>query len=211
MPAARLATLIRHQLGVIDDLPLDPALAAERLGYSVVWADPRLLGPVDGMVIRDELHVAQSGALTRDRWTLAHELAHAEARRHGMDWRDDRLADQCAAELLLPSRLIALCLQEELDVPALAARCGVSYEAAARRVIEVAPGLAVATYGRMVRTYSTLPAPSRRLGRLGAALARRTQAAGQAKRIRTPRWIALSWPARQGLDAVSVVLPGSRH
>lgn len=211
MPAFRLADAIRLQIGAPDNLPVDPEYAARALGYSIEWADPQVLGPVSGMVIRAEIHVARSGIPERDRWTLAHELAHAEARRRGMGWRDERLADQCAAELLLPSRLIALCLQEELDVPALAARCGVSYEAAARRVIEVAPGLAVATYGRIVRTYSTLPAPSRRLGRLGAALARRTQAAGQAKRIRTPRLIALSWPARQGLAAVSVVLPGSRH
>lgn len=208
MAASRLASAIRRQLGAPHDHPLDPEAAARRLGYTVVWAPPQDLGPVDGMVIRDELHVAHSGTATRDRWTLAHELAHAEARRHRMDWRDDRLADLCAAELLIPSRLLSLHLRGELDLPAIAAWCGVSCEATARRAIELAPGLAVTTYDRQVRTYSSLPAPSRRLARLGVALARRSQEGGRPKRIRLSTWVARGWSYPEGPAGVAVILRG---
>lgn len=166
------------------------------------------MGGAVGMVIRDELHVARSGIVTRDRWTLAHELAHAHARRWGLPWRDERIVDQAAAELLLPAALVARHLSAGLDLPRLAAQCGTSLEATARRTIEIAPGVAAADYGEHARCYSTLPAGSHRLSRLAAALAGRARAHGRAKRIRLPAWVARAWSGPEAGAGVSVILRG---
>lgn len=208
MQAQYLADLIRARVRVGPDHSCDPEELARRLGYHVEWADQSLIGSVEGMLVRGEIHVLRTGVLTRDRWTLAHELAHAEAKAHGLDWRDEGLANACAAELLLPSRLMARHIQRGLDLPAVASLCSTSLEATARRAIEIVPGLAAADYGEHARLYSSLPAHSHRLSRLVAGLASRCRSHGRAKRIRLSSWVARGWSGPDRRAGIAVILRG---
>lgn len=206
MPS-RLASLIRQQIGAPADLPLDPELVAGVLGYTVVWVSPAELGAARGFALLDEIHVARTADPTQDRWTLAHELAHAEARRHGMDWRDERLANACAAELLMPAAALRPWIADDLDLPAIAEVCGTSIEATARRAIELRPGYVSIVSELSERAYSTL-GRSRRIAAVAHGLAQRCRREGRSDRIRLPSWVARGWAVPDDAAGIAVILRG---
>lgn len=210
MAASRLASLIRRQLGAPEDLPLDPEELARLLGYEVTWVEPPGLGTAAGFALPldGEIHVARSAIPTRDRWTLAHEIAHAEARRHGMDWRNERLANACAAELLMPAAALLPDIHIEPDIPALAAAYRTSLEATARRAIELRPGYVSIVSDSFERAYSTVGRPPRRIAVVAMSLARRCRTRGRSDRFRLPAWDARGWSAPDRSAGIAVILRG---
>jgi hypothetical protein len=143
--------------------PFDPALYARALGIPV--ADSRELTEWDALLIplKDGFRIVCNGNVrspARRRFSIAHEIAHtffdnaseayqmrlARDRRAppGCDPLDDleRLCDVVAAELLMPRRAwqeaVAGHGLRAAAIPALARAFGVSREAAALRLVEMA-------------------------------------------------------------------------
>lgn len=206
MPAARLASLIRRRLGAPNDHPLDPEEIAHLLGYAVIWTEPAILGAASGFALEDEIHVARTGMLARDRWTLAHEIAHAEARRHGMDWLDEGLANGAAAELLMPAAALRPIVSTDPDIPALAATYRTSLEAAARRTIDLRPGYVSIVSDSSERSYSSVGLPPRRIAAAAMGLARRCRRRGSIERFRFTSWDARGWIDDSQDVGIAVVL-----
>jgi Zn-dependent peptidase ImmA (M78 family)/DNA-binding XRE family transcriptional regulator len=91
---------------------------------------------------------------TRQRFTIAHELGHFLLSHHdhfhidlsdlaghgeppGYDWRDERAANEFAAELLMPASLVTQAYGEDPDLPRLAAKFKVSKEALGFRLVNL--------------------------------------------------------------------------
>lgn len=107
----------------------------------------------DGAVIG----VNADQAATRQRFTVAHELAHYLLRHHerspeyedrfhidlaegtppGFDWRAERAANAFAADLLMPRRLMSTAFEQTQDPVALATRFDVSQVAMGIRLLEL--------------------------------------------------------------------------
>lgn len=210
MPASRLADAIRRQLGAPKDHPLEPEELARLLGYEVIWVEPPGLGSAAGFALPldGEIHVTRSANPARDRWTLAHEIAHAEARRHGMDWQDERLANACAAELLMPAAALHPLIQNDLDIPAIAAAYRTSLEATARRAIELRPGYMSVVSDSFERIYSTVGLPPRRVAVVALGLANRCRRRGRPGRFRLPLWDARGWIDHDERAGIAVILRG---
>lgn len=133
--AEELAASI-HSLACIPGPPYSIDAIAAALGYLVTWEDAGAIGTALGFCWGDQIFVSRSGTEARDRWTLAHELAHAEADRREIP-HDEEFVDRCAGGLLMPSAALLRALGSVHDVPAVAEAFGVSIEATARRITEV--------------------------------------------------------------------------
>jgi hypothetical protein len=146
-------TILRYQRSA----PVDITALTTEFGLSVYEKDD-LPDGVSGMICRDasadspggySIHVNASDAYTRQRFTIAHELAHyllhrdkigdgitddALYRSDKMTTQDEYAANNKAADLLMPRRLVMKCLSEgtsgaetlahifEVSVPAMQVR-----------------------------------------------------------------------------------------
>ncbi len=143
----------------MDEAPVDLEPMANALGLSVV-RDESMLDSVSGHISRmpgpygatHRIAINARDSWQRQRFTLAHEIAHFLLHRSIMDSRiqDDRMyrsrlsdalereANMVAAQLLMPPRLVLADWRTGLrDVRALAARNGVSEQAMAIRLREL--------------------------------------------------------------------------
>lgn len=140
---------------------------AESVGISRIERAPGL--PVAGMLV----HVADVGLVAvvraddpkaRQRFSLAHEIGHALLHTRGVrsdlscrDTEVERVCDRIAAELLLPRRLYQTgdrsdVLEHALEI---ADRCCASPTAAARRLVDIHPGLVLIAWSTRTRPGST--------------------------------------------------------
>lgn len=133
----------------INEPPVSVSEIASHLGFSVV---PFNFPDYISAVIRIEdkrkiIGVNESHPKTRQRFSIAHELGHyvsghedfshrkrtfidPEKRFLDLSYRDEREADEFAAELLMPEFMLRKdVLEEHLDTPTLARRYGVSEQA----------------------------------------------------------------------------------
>lgn len=139
--------------------PVDLQQMAAALGLQVI-ADPSMPADVSGYIARsdgphEETHriaINARDGRQRQRFTLAHEIAHFLLHRDILDAgiKDDRMyrsrlgdalereANTVAAQLLMPPRLVLADWRSGVrDVPALASRYGVSEPAMAIRLREL--------------------------------------------------------------------------
>jgi len=125
---------------------------AARCGVLVIakaFPDPLsgLLMEVDGGAV---IGVNAAHAAVRRRFTIAHELGHhllAHSNRFhldvgdggppGQDYASERAANDFAAEILMPRRLVAAAIGEAVDTPALARAFDVSEIAMGYRLVNL--------------------------------------------------------------------------
>jgi len=129
-------------------LPVDPAVIAGKLGIDVVEAD--LHEDVSGMLVKEPgndptIYLSQRDSTQRQRFTCAHEIGHyvekqGDAEFSYVDLRSNEhaqgkpmaevYADQFAAELLMPERLMRkFASSKQAEMWQLARMFGVSVEA----------------------------------------------------------------------------------
>jgi Zn-dependent peptidase ImmA (M78 family) len=134
-------------------IPVDPARIARSMGIKVI--DAYLDADVDGAIRRDgkgkaaRIYLNTENALTRKRFTCAHEIAHfvkhsQEGEFEFIDYRDslastgeipdERYANAFAAALLMPARHVRRLRDEGLDDWTMAQRLGVSQPAMVNRL-----------------------------------------------------------------------------
>lgn len=135
---------ILGELGIVEP-PVDPFVVARALGVEVVLA-PHLQyeGALDGTCDPPRIYVRSTDPITRQRFTVSHELGHLMLHPLGKVFRDESLgkgrskaevqANRFAARLLMPAHMVraALALSPTLDE--LAALFGVSKDAMAARL-----------------------------------------------------------------------------
>jgi len=151
----RAAREILDQLGRTD-LPIPVERVAEACGARVLCAEfedalSGLLIALDGWVV---IGVNETHAMTRQRFTIGHELGHYLLNHHdrfhidlgpadahgtppGYDWQSERAANDFAAELLMPADLVRAELDRTTQVPALARSFGVSPLAMSYRLVNL--------------------------------------------------------------------------
>jgi Zn-dependent peptidase ImmA (M78 family)/DNA-binding XRE family transcriptional regulator len=151
----RAAQQVLAQAGIVEP-PIPIVQLAERCGVRVEEASfsdeisgvvlELTRGPVIGF---NADHVA-----TRQRFTIAHELGHhllnhhdhfhidlAEGAEHGnrpgYDWRDERSANEFAAQVLMPDTMVVRAHAENGDLTRLAKRFKVSHQAMGWRLVNL--------------------------------------------------------------------------
>jgi hypothetical protein len=156
--AARALADHARRLTAVEGLPVDPEQIAHRLGirieYREIEAEAQYSGGPDQplIVVRRPSSVPPSSLRVRQRFVLAHEIGHHLVREELRsiwptaefihdDPEEERLCDRFAAELLMPSTLIAAEIRACQLLPHLlidvASRYAVSLEALLLRAVEV--------------------------------------------------------------------------
>ncbi len=151
-----------QELAVLNDVrhpPVDVAALARWCGVRVLGYDFGADAPLSGFLIELETGPVigfNEGQFShgRQRFTIAHELGHyllrhhdnfhidvASAVAHGeapnYDWRDERAANEFAAELLMPAQLVLAAARDNASVRDLAEKFEVSQEAMGFRLINL--------------------------------------------------------------------------
>lgn len=167
-PKPRLTLTAREPVRAAQELivlagvrrpPVDVDALARGCGVRVLGYDFGDDAPVSGFLVELEAGPVigfNNGQFShgRQRFTIAHELAHyllrhhdnfhidvASAVAHGeapnYDWRDERAANEFAAELLMPAQLVLGAAQDRTSVRDLARAFDVSQEAMGFRLINL--------------------------------------------------------------------------
>ncbi len=145
-------------IAVVIQPPVDVQGIARRCGIRVVGALFPWDTPLSGFLVELEsgpiIGFNQSHTHGRQRFTIAHELGHyllqhhehyhldlGAAMAHGedpnYDWRDERKANDFAAEFLMPAPMVMAAAQKQESVKALAMQFQVSQEAMGFRLINL--------------------------------------------------------------------------
>jgi Zn-dependent peptidase ImmA (M78 family)/DNA-binding XRE family transcriptional regulator len=145
-------------LAVVVQPPVDVNGIARRCGLRVVGASFPPDTPLSGFLVELEsgpvIGYNQTHSPGRQRFTVAHELGHYLLRHHdhyhldlgaamahaedpNYDWRDERMANEFAAELLMPAQLVMAAARKHKTVKALADAFQVSQEAMGFRLINL--------------------------------------------------------------------------
>lgn len=210
MVAARLAEELAssiHALACVPGPPYCIESIARALGYLVTWEDAGVIGSALGFCWGSRIFVSRSGTPARDRWTLAHELAHAEADRRGLP-HDETFVDRCAGGLLMPGPALVGAIGTVLDLPSVSEFFGASIEATARRVIEVERAL-LAVHDE-TRPASIVPARSIAapppLAQLAHDLARAAHREGKTQAARWRTWDVGAWATPGGYRGIALAV-----
>lgn len=111
----------------ISEPPVDVERIARGEGLTI---ERRQLGDDDGHLVGRRIEVNADHALTRQRFTIAHELGHFILHsEHGTDEHSEREVEVFAAALLIPRELLGREFAAEPDPDALARKFRVSREA----------------------------------------------------------------------------------
>lgn len=132
----------------IGEPMIDPYFIAKEWGYRArLGRRSHTLGPL--------LTIRQNQSETRQRFDLAHELAHIVAKHVGLDEHCERLANQVASAILMPDSAFKRDLSaSDWCLDDLTSAYGVSYETAARRVVHVRGAVvSVLDNGRLSRRW----------------------------------------------------------
>lgn len=195
-----------HRRARIIGPPFDMEAVALAVGCEVDWVDPSLFGGAVGCSWGRRILLSSSGTPGRDAWTIAHELAHIQALEAGIA-HDERFADAVAAELLMPRRAFEGALSKGMSLPRLAELFGASFEATARRILEVTPSLVVIVdAGGMRKAYRSAPVLPPLVVGATYAVAEMAERAQRHQGASVHPWVIDAWATPQGGRSIGLAL-----
>ena len=145
-------------LARVTQPPVDVEDTARRCGVRLVGAKFTWDTPISGFLVELEsgpiIGINESHSPGRQRFTIAHELGHYLLRHHdhyhldmgsamahgdgpNYDWRDERNANEFAAEFLMPAPMVMAAARKHDTVQALATLFQVSKEAMGFRMVNL--------------------------------------------------------------------------
>lgn len=192
--------------------PIAAENLAISLGYRVHRATREEMGGLDGASQGPDLWVAKSTSRARDEWTVVHEITHQEIRRACDGQRDtEAFVDRCVGALLLPHATVRNHVLNQFHLPDLCEQFGTSYEATARRIVEVVPSCAVIatnvpgiSSGRIVTSPELRPDASVVVA--VARVARLALRAGEPANDICEGWTIRAWVTPGGARAVAIAV-----
>lgn len=141
----------RHLSLPVDDLfdifpvPIE-AIARRYYGIEIHrrWMPDSIAGILHKLPGRSYLYLNAAHSRQRQRWTIAHEIAHQRLHPIGVymsgpgrDTRGERTADMWAAEMLMPAAEVRRCLREGMSFEDMIEWFDVSKEAMRLRIQEI--------------------------------------------------------------------------